>query len=315
MRKRTQDYEDLEHASQTDCSVDDGNDKKRAGDSSILFLLLIAFVLAAGYLYFYDNVGNESSVAYSSSISSISSKTVFPKGCLLTIPEIDGSSHIVQPPAGSVDLVCCQTSKGVWNIAVHKSWAPIGAANFLSMVKTGFFSSKVGLFRSLKGFLIQFGIAGEPSVQTSFEKNMLNGRHGNLPDDPPWLPLGPPGREINKVRRFQKGYLAYAGAGKNSRGTQLIVAFEDNLYLGGGSPWEVPWGQLIGAESFETLAKIYTGYGEAPSQGKIRNRGKSYLEEEFPLLDYITECQLVREDVAWRSTVTYTSPPAPPPAL
>ena len=42
------------------------------------------------------------------------------------------------------------------------------------------------------------------------------------------------------MKRFQKGYLAYAGAGNNSRGTQLILAYEDNPYLGGGSPWEVP---------------------------------------------------------------------------
>jgi hypothetical protein len=53
--------------------------------------------------------------------------------------------------------------------------------------------------------------------------------------------------------RFQKGYLAYAGAGKNSRGTQLIMSFQDNLYLGGGSPWEVPFAQVFGASSFETL--------------------------------------------------------------
>lgn len=30
-----------------------------------------------------------------------------------------------------------------------------------------------------------------------------------------------------------RGYWAYAGAGKNSRGTQLIMAFQDNQYLGG----------------------------------------------------------------------------------
>jgi hypothetical protein len=53
--------------------------------------------------------------------------------------------------------------------------------------------------------------------------------------------------------RFQKGYLAYAGAGKNSRGTQLIMSFQDNLFLGGGSPWEVPFAQVFGASSFETL--------------------------------------------------------------
>ena len=29
------------------------------------------------------------------------------------------------------------------------------------------------------------------------------------------------------------GYLGYAGSGKNSRGTQLIMAFQDNKYLGG----------------------------------------------------------------------------------
>jgi len=57
------------------------------------------------------------------------------------------------------------------------------------------------------------------------------------------------------VKRFRKGYLAYAGAGKNSRGTQLILAFQHNEYLGGGSPWEVPWGHLQGSESYETLAK------------------------------------------------------------
>lgn len=57
------------------------------------------------------------------------------------------------------------------------------------------------------------------------------------------------------TKRFQKGYLAYAGAGKNSRGTQLIMAFQDNLYLGGGSPWEVPFAQVYGASSFETLGE------------------------------------------------------------
>ena len=52
-------------------------------------------------------------------------------------------------------------------------------------------------------------------------------RKGGLMDDPQWLPAGPPGR-LNKdgVKRFQKGYLAYAGGGKNSRGTQLILAFQ-----------------------------------------------------------------------------------------
>lgn len=78
-----------------------------------------------------------------------------PNGCLREIPEVDHGPHIVPPPNGSVTLVCCQSTKGLFNIAVHPTWAPNGARNFLNMVKSGFFSSRIGLFRALKNFLIQ----------------------------------------------------------------------------------------------------------------------------------------------------------------
>lgn len=317
MRKRGLGGEDEEAG-----AGDADDDKSKSGDRSspILLLMGIAFCLAVVYLAMFGDAGYDKkgrsgisataapveNVVAAASATTSATASPLPAGCLREIPPVDSGRHIVAPPAGNVDLVCCVTTKGVWNIAVHKVWAPIGADNFLKMVTTGFFSSRVPLFRSLKGFLIQFGLAGDPEVQTAFETNVLKGHHGNLADDPPWLPLGPSGRQINQVARFQKGYLAYAGAGKNSRGTQLIVAFEDNLYLGGGSPWEVPWGQLVGDASFATLASIYTGYGEAPSQGKIRNRGKAYTEAEFPQLDYVLSCQVAAEDVPWRSTVTTT---------
>ena len=217
--------------------------------------------------------------------------------CRSTIPRSWHGKHTVEPPAGPMDLVCCRTTKGVFNIAVHPKWAPIGAGNFLDMVKSDFFSSKVPLFRALKGFLIQFGLSSLPEVQKEYEHSHMGGK-GGLPDDPQWLPAGPPGRINDKgIKRFQRGYLAYAGAGKNSRGTQLILSFQDNEYLGGGSPWEVPWGKLFGDESYETLDSIYTGYGEKVSQGKIRNRGREYLDSEVPLVDYINSCDVVAEGV------------------
>lgn len=78
---------------------------------------------------------------------------------------IDTYSHLTAPPNGSVHIVCCQTSKGPWSIAVHPTWAPHGAARFMNMTKSNFFSTQVPLFRALKGFLIQFGLAGVPSIQ------------------------------------------------------------------------------------------------------------------------------------------------------
>ena len=155
-----------------------------------------------------------------------------PKGCLNTIGPEHYGTHMVKPPEGLVTLVCCETTKGVFNIAVHDSWAPVGAENFLTMVKTKFFSTRVPLFRALKGFIIQFGLSSDMAFQKEFEKKYIGGK-GGLKDDPSWLPLGPTNRELDGVKRFQKGYLAYAGAGKNSRGTQLIVSFQDNKFLAG----------------------------------------------------------------------------------
>ena len=176
------------------------------------------------------------------------------------------------------------------------------------MVEMKFFSSEVAFFRALAGFLVQFGIAGDPVVQKRFDD--LHGGRGGLTDDPQWLPVGPPGREINGVARFQKGYMSYAGAGKNSRGTQLIMALQHNKYLGGGSPWEVPWGQLVGEDSLRAIDNMYTKYGEKVSQGKIFNRGNDYTKTEFPHLDIITSCDVMAKDLPW--TGTFINPPAPP---
>lgn len=94
-----------------------------------------------------------------------------------------------------------------------------------------------------------------------------------------------------------QGYLAYAGAGPNSRSKQLIVALKANPRLAGGSPWEVPFGELVGKHSFETLGKIYTGYGEkGPPQAYLS--GKGFDEEakaKWPLLDHVLSCELVDE--------------------
>ncbi len=121
-------------------------------------------------------------------------------GCLYEMPLPDPNrKHIVPPPRGPITLVCCNTTAGVLNIEVHHQWAYNGANRFLEMVRDGFFSSKVGLFRALKSFLVQFGLAGDPELQKRYHQK------GNLRDDKNWLPEGPPGREINGVKRFQQG--------------------------------------------------------------------------------------------------------------
>ena len=60
---------------------------------------------------------------------------------------------------------------------------------------------------------------------------------------------------------------------------------------------QVPWGEVVGTESFDTLSHIYRGYGEdGPSQGKLMRQGFSEeLKQEFPLLDHVLTCRVVDE--------------------
>lgn len=63
----------------------------------------------------------------------------------------------------------------------------------------------------------------------------------------------------------------------------------------GNEPWETPFGKVV--EGYETLEKLYKGYGDippfgkGPDQQKIHNRGNSYIKENFPLTDFITSCK------------------------
>jgi len=75
---------------------------------------------------------------------------------------------------------------------------------------------------------------------------------------------------------IKRGYLSFAGGGRNTRSSQLFIAFEDLDFLG-KEPWETPFGKII--EGYDTLDKFYKGYGDmppfghGPDQQKLHNRG------------------------------------------
>ncbi|KAL7549551.1 hypothetical protein ACHAWF_012819 [Thalassiosira exigua] len=140
--------------------------------------------------------------------------------------------HIVSPPSNKapITLVTCSTTVGYLHILVHPSWAPLGAQLFKWSTPSTSLARQALMTRYVKGFLYQFGLAGDPAYNKPYVgKNRLE-------DDPNWLPEGPSHRTNDLgVKRFAKGYLAYAGAGPNSRTNQFIIALQDNGRLGGGS--------------------------------------------------------------------------------
>src|SRR5581483_10711401 len=68
------------------------------------------------------------------------------------------------------------TSKGAFVIEVHRDWAPLGADRFYNLVKNGFYDN-VRFFRVVSGFMVQFGINGDPKISAPW-------REARIPDDP-----------------------------------------------------------------------------------------------------------------------------------
>ena len=114
------------------------------------------------------------------------------------------------------------TSKGPFVIEVHRDWAPNGADRFYNLVKNGFFDD-ARFFRVVEGFMVQFGINGDPKVSAVW-------REARIKDDPV---------RISNKRTF----VTFATAGPNTRTTQVFINFGDNHNL--DSQGFAPFGQVV----------------------------------------------------------------------
>jgi cyclophilin family peptidyl-prolyl cis-trans isomerase len=163
------------------------------------------------------------------------------------------------------------TSQGMFVVEVHREWAPIGADRFYNLVKNGFYDN-VRFFRVLTGFMAQFGMNGDPSIQKVWS-------NANIKDDPP--------KQSNK-----RGYVTFAMASvPNSRSTQVFINFVDNGFL--DSQGFAPFGQIV--EGMDVVDKLYAGYGRqnVPDQGRITTEGNAYLAKEYPKLDFVKTAKIV----------------------
>jgi len=159
------------------------------------------------------------------------------------------------------------TTKGDFVVEVHRDWSPLGADRFYNLVKNGFFND-AHFFRVVSGFVVQFGLSPSPAVNKVWKDAAIQ-------DDPV--------KQTNA-----KGSITFATGGPNTRTTQLFINLAENGRL--DAMGFSPFGNVI--EGMDVVEKLYTGYGEAPNQGRIQAEGKPYLDKNFPLLDSIKVARL-----------------------
>jgi len=165
------------------------------------------------------------------------------------------------------------TTKGVFVIEVQRDWAPNGADRFYNLVKNGFYDN-VRFFRVISGFMVQFGIHGDPKVSAPW-------REAQLKDDPV--------KQSNK-----RGYITYAMAGPNTRTSQVFINFGDNASL--DSQGFSPFGRVV--TGMEVVDKLNAEYGEGAPRGRghdqsrMQMEGNAYLTKDFGRLDYVKKATI-----------------------
>lgn len=161
------------------------------------------------------------------------------------------------------------TTKGAFEMHIHHPWAPIGAQRFLDALDAGVYADS-RFFRVIPGYVVQFGIPGDPKVAEEW-------RNKNIPDEP---------GDKSNVR----GTITFAkGSMPNSRSTQLFINLGDNAKL--DDMGFAPIGHVT--RGMDVLDAINAEYRERPDQPLIQTRGNAYLDEEFPNLDYITSVRVL----------------------
>jgi peptidyl-prolyl cis-trans isomerase A (cyclophilin A) len=176
--------------------------------------------------------------------------------------------------APDVFTVNLDTSKGPVAIEVHRDWAPVGADQFYSLVKTGFYDGD-RFFRVVRNFVVQFGINGDPKVNRLWS-------NANLPDDP-------------VTQHNRRGMVTYATAGPNTRSTQIFVNLKDNSASLDRTGF-APFGKVV--SGMDVVESFYGSYGDmaprgqGPDASQIQVQGNDYLASHFPRLDYIKKATI-----------------------
>jgi peptidyl-prolyl cis-trans isomerase A (cyclophilin A) len=167
------------------------------------------------------------------------------------------------------------TTKGDFVLEVHRDWSPLGADRFYNLVKLGYYND-LAFFRVVKGFMVQFGIHGNPALNQTW-------RHATINDDP------------QAKHANARGTISFATSGPNKRTTQVFINYGDNSRL--DAMGFTPFGKVV--EGMEVVDAIDGTYGEGapsgrgPAQEAIQTQGNTYLKAQFPKLDYIKSATLL----------------------
>jgi cyclophilin family peptidyl-prolyl cis-trans isomerase len=183
------------------------------------------------------------------------------------------SAEILGKVAPEKFTVKFETTKGEFEIEVIRDFSPKAADRFFQLVKMGFYD-KALFYRVVPGFVAQFGNT-DTLARAPWETN-------TVPDE-----------EV--LYSNKKGTISFARYGKESRGFDMFIDLNDNLYLDtinfAGVTGFPAFGTVV--KGMENVEKIFSGYGEATMQDQNMYTDHKLFKKTFPELDGIKKAYII----------------------
>ncbi len=131
-------------------------------------------------------------------------------------------------------------------------------------------------FRVLKGFVVQFGLNGDPDVNAKWHPQL---------------------RRRPCQREQHRGTITYATSGRGTRTTQVFINLADNSRMLDGQGF-APFGKVV--EGMDVVDQLYGGYRDGPPRdpgppGQVEAQGNQYLDAHYPKLDSIKTATIVQK--------------------
>jgi peptidyl-prolyl cis-trans isomerase A (cyclophilin A) len=170
-----------------------------------------------------------------------------------------------------------RTTKGEFEIEVHRDWSPLAADRLYQLLLDGYYNNNI-IFRMQTGYVTQFGIPAEKELYHFWYPK-------KIADEP-------------VIQKNEKATIGFAREGKNSRATHLYINLADNPKLDtiirGGVKGYPPFARVT--RGMDVVLAFYAGYGKWPAavQDSLYVHGNRYFEKKFPWLDRIISAEILR---------------------
>ena len=168
-----------------------------------------------------------------------------------------------------------ETSKGNFDVEIHKAWSPKAADRFYQLVRHHFYDNML-FYRVVPNFVVQFGNS-DTTTMNHWEKY-------KVPDE-----------EV--IKSNLKGTMSFARDGKETRGNDLFINLKDNVRLDTLTYNGVRGFPVFGivTKGMDVVDSIYSGYGDKPmSILDTLYTNRTHFLKTFPKLDLIKKAFILK---------------------